>query len=662
MGIPAQWTLVKRWLTSKLLPVIPSLAPCVFKKKNPEIPTLANYRVSPDSSFWDIFPFCPLPVKPTARADVNALRSMLKSVGSMLTPHEIRRGERVCNDLEFGSNSCQKSILPPIDVPNTSSAYEHGEILTDEIASWVKSGIVAGPFSYPPMAGARFNPLMAIPQKGKVRPVINMSAPKGKSFNCNIDGYKLEKVYMSTALHFGYAVVEAGKMAKMSKFDKQKAYKIIPTCIEELKYQGFVWLGKRFFEKQGVFGAISAVCNFDRFGNTTKTLAIVRSETPRRWTFRILDDTPIVAPGKSGICEKFSEEYKKVCSELKVELAPLCPNKEKAFENETEGTVLGIVFNSENLCWGLPKDKYEEICFRIMSAIQSGSLNLLQCQKLVGTLNNFVQLCPFAKVFKFNVSKMIGNFMNDENIVLSIPEVVMADLHVLARIVSSASDYLPIPARPGQPNLNCVVFTSDAAGSDFVMCNGIRQAKNVPNDRGVASICLSSDKLTYSCILRWPLSFLDSARDSKGAYFGSKTTTLEMVGLLLPFLTAPELVVGKHVILEVDNVALWHGWKDMGVKGDVSASIFIRALHLISSYLGCKIFVRHVARKSTFASNLADCLSRVSTTNRWQKRMLAESLFAPPPPQVLLDWMQDPVEDWNFAMTLLVYVEQMIEI
>ncbi len=65
--------------------------------------------------------------------------------------------------------------------------------------------------------------------------------------------------------------------------------------------------------------------------------------------------------------------------------------------------------------------------------------------------------------------------------------------------------------------------------------------------------------------------------------FGSKSTTLEMVGLLLPFLTIPDMLGGRHVVLQVDNIAALFGWEDKQVKGDITASILIRALHLIEA-------------------------------------------------------------------------------
>jgi hypothetical protein len=56
---------------------------------------------------------------------------------------------------------------------------------------------------------------MAVVRKGAVRPIINLSAPKGASFNDNVDKYNLEKVRMSTAQCFGYAVRKCGLAAKM---------------------------------------------------------------------------------------------------------------------------------------------------------------------------------------------------------------------------------------------------------------------------------------------------------------------------------------------------------------------------------------------------------------------------------------------------------------
>jgi hypothetical protein len=76
---------------------------------------------------------------------------------------------------------------------------------------------------------------------------------------------------MATEKDFGYLLVEAGKHSVMSKFDMCDAYKCVPAQVSEFRLQGFVWLNRFFFEKKQVFGAKSAVPNYDRFGNTVKT-------------------------------------------------------------------------------------------------------------------------------------------------------------------------------------------------------------------------------------------------------------------------------------------------------------------------------------------------------------------------------------------------------
>ena len=55
---------------------------------------------------------------------------------------------------------------------------------------------------------------------------------------------------MSSTRKFGYSVAKAGRKARMSKFDLTDAYKNIPCKKEDLRLQGFFWLGKFFIEKR----------------------------------------------------------------------------------------------------------------------------------------------------------------------------------------------------------------------------------------------------------------------------------------------------------------------------------------------------------------------------------------------------------------------------
>jgi hypothetical protein len=57
---------------------------------------------------------------------------------------------------------------------------------------------------------------------------------------------------------------------------------------------------------------------------------------------------PVISPNGSGITEKFTKTYKRICEELNVPLAENCKKFEKAFDETTQGTVLGIIFDSKN--------------------------------------------------------------------------------------------------------------------------------------------------------------------------------------------------------------------------------------------------------------------------------------------------------------------------
>jgi hypothetical protein len=188
-------------------------------------------------------------------------------------------------------------------------AFIHGHSVTDTFASWVEKKFVAGPFSTPPVPNFRANSILAVPQASKTRICINVSLPKGKSFNDNVRKVDLERVKMSSARLFGYSIIEAGENCSIAKHDIVDAYKNVPAKIDDLRHHGFTWLGKHFVELRQMFGAASSVQNFDILANTVKTLALAKCRIPSRFVHRQLDDVPLVAPANSGWATEFYETF-----------------------------------------------------------------------------------------------------------------------------------------------------------------------------------------------------------------------------------------------------------------------------------------------------------------------------------------------------------------
>jgi hypothetical protein len=128
---------------------------------------------------------------------------------------------------------------------------------------------------------------------------------------------------------------------------------------------------------------------------------------------------------------------------------------------------------------------------------------------------------------------------------------------------------------------------------------------------------------------------------------------LELVGLIQPLLTIPDrLQVCREVVFMVDNLAVVYGWANGYIKNDLSASVLIRALHIISAFWGCIVHLQHLPRMSTPAAKLADRLSRRNTTLLSDCALIAGCL-QPDPSPVLMRWLKNPRLDWELPNLLL---------
>jgi hypothetical protein len=395
-----------------------------------------------------------------------------------------------------------------------------------------------------------------------------------------------------------------------------------------------------------MFGACSSVQNFDIVANTIKTVAKVGCEIPSRFVLRQLDDVPIVAPGKSGWCEDFLAAYKHLCGQINLELAEDCPEFKKSFGPTRKGKILGIWFNSETLCWKLPEEKRISSLLALTEVSKQANPSLLQLQSLMGRLNVVSVMCPFMNTFKFNLKAVLSSLLKGYTTTLTAK--ALDDIRIWTNRLSHPSQWNPICPEKSEPPLTCYSFSSDATGfADNSIWTG---------QIGCGVLGLDEENQTILGYQTWwPEDFIKNKTDNKGSRFGNKTTTLEMVAIMLPFLLIPEKLMNKHIRIYTDNMACVYGIKDGYVKNDEYASIFIRAVYLISAYLGSVLHTYHVSRRSTWEARTADNFTRASTTSFLEKQILKryEHLNLP---EVLTNWLINPQDDWTLAVTLLQHV------
>ena len=233
---------------------------------------------------------------------------------------------------------------------------------------------------------------MAVQQKNKVRPILNLLDPKHFSFNDAVDENRIRKLEMSSASLFAKALWKAGKGALMAKYDICDAYKQIAGHPVQWAAFGFRWLGKFFFDLTTVFGSKSAPANFDAVPETIVNIACTLTGVPRTIVHRQLDDVPVVSPATTNFTRKFAEKYVEVCQMVGLPLAEDCLLREKSFGTGTSGTVLGIKFDSVSMSWKLPAAKAASIVGVIDAFLAARTCCLKDVQKLHGKLSDFAQL------------------------------------------------------------------------------------------------------------------------------------------------------------------------------------------------------------------------------------------------------------------------------
>jgi hypothetical protein len=484
--------------------------------------------------------------------------------------------------------------------------------------------------------------------------VLDVSSPNGESFNSTVDEYETETVKMATAKKFGQNLLECGEKATMSKHDLVAAYKQVPCKIQDLRLQGFSWLGRYFVETRQIFGAKTSVCNYDIVGETIKLLTMLQCDTPRHLILRQVDDVPVVGSSGSVHCEQFTETYKSVCAELHVQLAEDCPLNDKAFSCQKRGKVLGVMFDSTDLSWRMSENKLCKAKMTVKKAMCSDTSTLKEWQKLMGRLNDISQMCPFLKSFRQPINRCVVNIPS--NAAPSTPVVISAeakkDLQVWANYLCCEFKWLPISRELSSPPIWRKEFVSDAAG--------LPESADIDSGPGCGNVGFKEDgTVIFAHQLIWPRHFIEEAKDEANVRFGDKTTTLEVIGLLMPLVLVPEEFKCAHVVAKVDCLGTVFGMENRFSRGDLCASVFIRAIYLIAAYLECTLYVEHLPRMSDWGAQVSDRLSRLSSTTR-QDRDLLKAFKLRQLPACLMDWFRNPVVDWQLAYSLLEHVKKLV--
>lgn len=576
---------------------------------------------------------------------MNALEHEFLAVYDDLDPDQRFNMARTIDNMRFGADALiDPTLLNPMVEENGRSVLqpEVARHYTDQLATMVKKGFVAGPFDESPIPNLRINSLFAVNQADKYRPILNLSKPKGNNYNDAIVQAKMRKVTMSTSRQFAETLTNTGRGSIISKLDHVSAYKLVPVKKEQFYLQGFSWLGKIFIEVRLIFGAGSSVPNYDDLHQTVSDIVKIISQTDRQFLHRTLDDQVVVTPTLAPN-HHFISSYLDLAKKINLPLADTS-GEDKAFLYRTSGTVLGVYFNTEAMTWSYKEIKRVTHMKILNSTLLSPKVTLEQMQKVMGVINTLVIMCPTFRFLRAPLVAQLSNSYSISPLVLSVDADMFLNLWL--HIFDALQHGFPLPSFVRHPPLIVRTYITDAAGKpDPTSDLGFEIGA------GAAGYIDPWNKIIYVGQALWPASFLVRP-DFLSKIFGRKTTLLETLAMFVPLWHNVSDIIGSHIVIKVDNIGTVWAYQKGRSKEDMFTSVIMTALNHVATYFCCKLYVFHCPRLSSEAAVFADLLTRTNKQGMDFVNMKMNTIQHGWPPS-LIRWLLNPTIDWFLGPALV---------
>jgi len=393
------------WFEGRASPLAPPPPPYIRNLKN-GLPDIPEDGSDPGRSFWEAFPFHPIPAKPTSVIDADLFEAAIHTVRNRMTTTQRELAVQVISDLRFGADTLvDTSKVPSVIMGNNRMDHEAAINCADQLASSVKDGIICGPFDTPPMADFRSNLLFTVERNGKHRLILDLSSPEGESYNDAIDKDEVPNITMASPREIADKLHEFGSTAYLSKADHKGAFKLVPAKADLVRLQGFEFLGKFFVESQLVFGSRSSPAIYDRLHEVFLLVAQLRSNTSSYYLHRTLDDFVAVTPDRETN-QRIVDAYISLAHEINLPLAPL-DNPEKAFLVKQQGIILGVELDAKDCRWRLPADKVHRHR-RIFEEIGANPhVSGKTVERLLGMTQSVTSMLPALKPLTYPLLKAV---------------------------------------------------------------------------------------------------------------------------------------------------------------------------------------------------------------------------------------------------------------
>ena len=611
-----------------------------YQRKNPEIPELHEYSDNIGDEFWAKWPSN----KPTGEKLVSWISHVkLRNRAEKAGYSDKVMLDYVCTSLRDGATLGTRGSARLPSAPknkgklsNYDSAYEHGALMGDSLASWVKQGLVWGPMTKEelPWTDPKVSPMsVEIKPSGAARIIVDLSSPHLKTVDLDSDipssvnsGIDIEDFPMEgvTTVDVLKALVKLGKgNVVISKQDWSDAYKHIKVSGQDLRLQCVEWCGRYFTELALTFGGRSSPGIYHAVSEVILMVAILEARLRRSIVKKQLDD--VVAIASKNEVQRFYWQYRDLCDDIGVRLAPE-DDPSKCFPCSDRGSILGLEYNLENWSWTLSLKKALKILADCREIIEKGRVKAATLKSLVGRIEFYKVLIPggdwergflLSDAADKNLNRMVNCSAN-----------TISQAHFWARAVKLALDEpSSIPDPYTYVPMKTLNIYTDAAGSS-----------ETDTRLGLGGLMDLENETWYTYVQHSPL-IQGCKAAGDGSVPGRKLSFLEAAAILATLSAMADRLRGHHVTVWTDNIGVvWAFVKHH--SRDLYCYTVMKALAEVCRYVNIRLEIRKTPRCSGTSEILADMLSKGKCQEALANMKGAPRLVVPP--RTFLKYMENP--------------------
>lgn len=301
-------------------------------------------------------------------------------------------------------------LVPQPDLIPCSKRYPVKEELKQKVMDEVSKGQIIGPFLDLPEKDLMISPVCVIPKPNstKHRMIFNLSQPRGKSVNDNIDESCIAVTYCSVADVIQFITQDDDSKRRgwfMGKLDLADAYRIVPIRKTDWKFLGMRVGEEIYIDRCLPMGAASSCRTFQRISDALAWT--VMTTCPVQCTiFNYLDDFLVLARDQDA-CSKVLKHFTKLCEELGFPLA-----SQKTVWSTQVLVFLGIGINTRDHVVFIPQEKAEKTLRHLRQFVVKSKPLVSEWQSILGKMNHLTQVISAGRPYMSSLYESLAGVLS----------------------------------------------------------------------------------------------------------------------------------------------------------------------------------------------------------------------------------------------------------